>query len=180
MVYSLWLFSTAMNYKPYFQKPNPKNLTIPSLKSQLPNKIVTMPFISHLQFGDNELSLYNRDYKVKDVKCYFKRNHDALHPTGEAVCDYIEVTAFSPGKMDLGLQEWFINNSTESGRIIVGQNDPFNDSIPQWKQIIFNEAQCFSLTENYKIDEKKRTLTLKIIAREVKIEDVDFLLKEMS
>lgn len=138
-----------------------------------------MPLISHLQFGDNELSIYNRDYMVKDVKCYFNRSHDKLHPTKEACCDYIEVTVFAPGKMDMNLQEWFINNSTESGRIIVGQNDPANDNTPKWKQILFNEAQCFSLTENYQIDNKRRILTLKFVAIEVKIEDIKFQLKEL-
>lgn len=136
-----------------------------------------MPLISHLQFGDNELSIYNRDYMVKDVKCHFKKDYDEFHPTSEALCDYIEVTVFTPGKKDLSLQEWFVDNSCETGRIIVGQSDPNNDAIPVWKQILFQDAQCFSLTENYLIDDKRRTLTLKFVALEVKLEDTEFQLK---
>ncbi|MCH5242087.1 MAG: hypothetical protein J1F67_06655 [Muribaculaceae bacterium] len=135
-----------------------------------------MPLIAHLQFGDNDLKVYNRDYMVKDVIIRFKKDYDEFRPVSDPRCESIELTVYSPGKTDTNLQQWYINDMVENGRIIMGEADPANGAVTDWKQIFFSNAHCFSLGEHYSIDSMRRALTLKFTAEEIEIQEIEFKL----
>ena len=54
---------------------------------------------AYIQFGNNEIGKYSKEYMLKDVKCHFIREHDAIRPVADAYCESIEISVFVPGKM---------------------------------------------------------------------------------
>ena len=74
-----------------------------------------MAFSSKLQFGDK-----NSDhvYNVADCHLHFMRHYNHFRPDTDARCEKVEVVVEAPGKNDLRLQEWFINNEPQNGRVI--------------------------------------------------------------
>ena len=134
-----------------------------------------MSLTAYIQFGNNDIAKYSREYMLKDIRCHFKRNHDAVRPTEDAYCESIEISVFVPGKDDLMLIEWFANAEMQSGRILVEESDPLKEEEQKWHQIIFDDALCFSLREDFKQDEKRRVLYLGIMAQSLKADGVSFI-----
>lgn len=134
-----------------------------------------MSLTAYLQFGNNEIGKYSKEYMLKDVKCHFIRNHDAVRPTEDAFCESIELSIFVPGKEDLMLIEWFANAELQSGRILVEESDPRREEEHKWHQILFEDALCFSLREDFRQDDKRRVLYLSIMAHRIQADGVNFI-----
>jgi len=81
----------------------------------------------------------------------------------------------APGKNDLGLFEWFSNQGTMSGRLVISlaNEAKLNDSDAQI--LYFEDAQCFSLSELYDIDiSRRRLLKLSISAETMNIDGITY------
>ena len=133
-----------------------------------------MSLSAHLQFGDNQISRYSKQYQLKEVKCHFQKSHDNVRPTSDAFCERIDVSVFIPGKEDLSLYEWFSSGSLQTGRILVEQTNPIHDNETQWHEILFEDAVCFSMKEEYKLDERRRILHLSFMAAHIEADGVVF------
>ena len=87
----------------------------------------------------------------------------------------IELTVIAPGKQDMELYEWFINQSTLSGRVLIQLPPQPMQNDQETKEILFDEATCFSLEEEYHIGtNQRRVLKLSLVADEININDVLF------
>jgi hypothetical protein len=87
----------------------------------------------------------------------------------------IELTVIAPGKQDMELYEWFIKQSTLSGRILIQLPPQPMQNDAETKEILFEEATCFSLEEGYHIGEnQRRVLRLSLVADEININGVMF------
>ncbi|MCQ2343903.1 MAG: hypothetical protein MJ002_03140 [Paludibacteraceae bacterium] len=131
--------------------------------------------ISKIQFGNNELKQYSLEYNIIECKCSFNRTFDCCLPHADVKCEQIEVSVVAPGMNDLNLVEWFINNSEQSGRILLELADNIDNSEDFAHEILFEDAYCASLCENYDIETKsRRIMTLVIVPLNVTVFDVNF------
>ena len=64
-----------------------------------------MALTATLQFGDNSIRRYSREYMVTDFKCHVARRHNNARPDSAPRCDRMELTVVAPGKEDLNLYE---------------------------------------------------------------------------
>ena len=85
----------------------------------------------------------------------------------------MELTVVAPGMMDLNLYEWYVDQSVLSGRILVAL--PLPQQEEEWKEILFEDGVCFSISEEYHIDVRlRRMLTLGIAAENVVVDEIIF------
>jgi len=134
-----------------------------------------MALLARLQFGDNEAQRYPQEYLVTDFRCHFTRHHNQFHPDSDARCERVELTVVAPGKEDLTLQEWYITQSAMTGRVVVELTTIKASDVVTPKMLIFEDAYCFSLSEEYHINKNtRRTLKLSIIAEKIDVNDVHF------
>jgi hypothetical protein len=132
-----------------------------------------MALMARLQFGDNSAGLYSKEYLVMDCHLHFSRHHNHFRPDTDARCEKVEVVVVAPGREDLNLYEWYINNGTMNGRIVFDLQSLTSGSVE--KIIRFEEAYCYSLEEEYHIDaQKRRCLRLSLVAEELVINDTTF------
>lgn len=128
-----------------------------------------MALTARLQFGDNDNEIYSKEYLVVDWQAHYMRNHNGIRPDSEAVCESIDIVLIAPDKQDLNLYAWFIDNSELSGRFIFEGFENTNDRSDDTETVLFENAMCYSLAEEYSIDDRKRRLLrLKITPEEVK------------
>ncbi len=133
-----------------------------------------MALLANLQIGDNDTRRYAKSYLVTEVRCHVYRRHNKYLPDGPSRCERLEVTVVTPGKQDLTLIEWYVKQSSLSGRIVVEMSNSQSSS-DQPREIYFNDATCFKLEENYNIDQSsRRVLTLAFEADELTIDDIKF------
>ena len=133
---------------------------------------------ARLQFGDNGFRRYAREYQVTDFKCQVIRPHNDARPDGSARCERMELTLVVPGRDDLNLYEWYVGGFSLSGRILVELPTPAQNQAGEWKEILFENGVCYSLSESYHIDEKlRRTLTLGIVADDITVDGIHFKAK---
>lgn len=128
-----------------------------------------------LEFGDNSIQRYSKQYLVSDCRFVFDRSYNEFRPEGAAYCDRIEVVIIAPGKTDLSLFEWFANQGEMSGRISISLSieSKFDDTDTQ--MLFFEDAKCFSLSECYDVDNsRRRLLRLGILAERIKIDNTTF------
>jgi len=129
-----------------------------------------MPLSAAIQFGDNNVKRYSRQYLITDCRLHFTRHYNHLNPDAAPLCERLEVTVVAPGKEDLNLHEWYIDRSTLSGRIVFDINSPLTTALDQQREVYFENAQCFALAEDYQIgDNRRRLLRLSFGAEEVSI-----------
>lgn len=134
-----------------------------------------MALSASLQFGNNQISLYSKTYDVVECKCHFKRHHNFYLPDANAICDKMELTVVAPGKEDLNLYEWYIDQTSQSGKLTFDLTVASNNGAQVTKEITFEDALCFSIAENYDINKQhRRLLTLEVIADQITVEDVKF------
>lgn len=132
-----------------------------------------MALMARLQFGDNMARLYSKEYLVMDCHLHFTRQHNHFRPDTDARCEKVELVVVAPGKEDLNLYDWYINNGTMSGRIVFDLQSLTNSAVE--KVILFEDAYCYSLEEEYQIDaQKRRCLRLSIMAEKLVINDTTF------
>lgn len=134
-----------------------------------------MSLSASIQFGDNYSGLYTRKYLVTECRCHFLRHHNYYLPDGDPLCDKVELTVVAPGKEDLSLYEWYIEQTTLCGRILFDLSSQSTDATTLCRDLRFEDAQCFSLSENYHIDDaRRRLLRLEFVADQIYIDNVLF------
>ena len=132
-----------------------------------------MALMARLQFGDNMAGLYSKEYLVMDCHLHFSRHHNHFRPDTDARCEQVELVVVAPGREDLNLYEWYINNDTMSGRIVYDLQSV--TSAAEEKVIQFEDAYCCSIEEEYQIDvQKRRCLRLSVMAESLVINDTSF------
>lgn len=133
-----------------------------------------MALLASLQFGDNDNRIYSKEYLVSNVRCHISRSHNKHYADGRALCERVEFTVIAPGKEDLTLIDWYLSRSTMSGRIVIAMSNETNFGVDDHKEILFEDATCFRLAENYDIDAGRRTMTLSINPRLLTIDNINF------
>lgn len=135
-----------------------------------------MAILSHLQFGDNSAKTFKatNDYNVVDCHLHFTRHYNHFRPDTDARCEKVEVVVEAPGKNDLTLQKWYINNEVQNGRIVFDLPSKTSDSFME-KLIEFEGAHCYSFEEEYRINTRRRRyFRMSIIAEEITINQIAF------
>lgn len=133
-----------------------------------------MALTARLQFGDNTAGLYSREYLLEDCHLHFNRRHNHFKPDTDARCEKLELVVVAPGKEDLNLYEWYINNDALSGRVIIDLQT-MSESESVTKLVEFEDAQCYSIQEEYHIDsQRRRSLRLSIVAETITVNDIQF------
>lgn len=134
-----------------------------------------MSLLKKFQIGDNHAGRYTKEYLLSDFKCHTHRLHNEYRPDSDKYCDSIDVTIIAPGRDDMQLYDWFIHQSTLSGRLLIQLPPKLNQSEPDIQEIFFEEARCFSFEEEYHINRnQRRMLRLRFVAENVNINDVIF------
>ena len=134
-----------------------------------------MSLSARLHFGNNQIGLYSKTYAVVECKCHFNRHHNFYHPDTNAKCDKVELTVVAPGKEDLNLYEWYIDQSSQSGKITFNLSTVSDNNAHPTKELLFEDAVCFSIAESYDIGkQRRRLLKLEIIADQIMVENVQF------
>ena len=133
-----------------------------------------MALTAVLEFGDNSIKRYSKQFLVADCRFVFDRPYNDFCPEGHTRCERMELFVVAPGKEDLTLFEWFANQSVLDGRVVISLGAA-NDSSLDSQEIVFEEAVCFALSEMYDIESsKRRLLKLSILANKICIDDVCF------
>ena len=129
-----------------------------------------------LLFGDNDAGVYSSEYPVVKCDCHFSRHHDFYSPDSDPKCEQVMIMVVAPGKEDLELIEWYIDNSTLSGRIVFDVSDQAGSKGNDTKrEIRFEDARCYLIEENYDISNgKRRLLKMEFLAESVQIDDNRF------
>jgi len=128
-----------------------------------------------MQIGDNRAGRYHKEYLLTDFKACTHRMHDEYRPGADKYCDYVEATVIAPGREDMLMYEWFINRSTLSGRMLIQLPPKANQNEPDYQEILFEEATCFSFEEEYHINcNQRRVLRLQFVAEDVIINGITF------
>lgn len=132
-----------------------------------------MALTAVLEFGDNSIKRYSKQYIVSDCRLLFARPFNGFSPEGAARCERVEVTVVAPGKDDLGLIEWFSTQGVQNGRLVISLTNEFKDNESDSQILYFEEAKCFSLSEYYDINiSRRRLLKLAIGAETLEIDGV--------
>ena len=134
-----------------------------------------MALLAKLQFGNNSIKRYSREYLLVDFKCHVFRHHNEARPDGNPQCDSMELNVVIPGKEDLNLYEWYVGASCMSGRVLVELPAPASNQQSLWKEVLFEDARCYAMAEEFNIDRQiRRTLKLSMVADELTVDTVDF------
>ena len=134
-----------------------------------------MSLLKKIQIGDNRSGRYTKEYLLSDFKCHTHRLHNEYRPDSDKYCDCIDVTIIAPGRDDMQLYDWFIHQSTMSGRLLIQLPPKPSQSEPDTQEILFEEARCFSFEEEYHINRNlRRLLRLQFVAEQVNINGAIF------
>lgn len=134
-----------------------------------------MALTARLQFGDNVAGLYSREYLVADCHCHFVRHHNQFHPDADARCERVEVIVVAPGKENLNLFDWYISGNPISGRLLFDLSSMHGGEFTTSKELLFEDAYCFSLAEDYHVDSSnRRYLKLSFMAEKIIVNDVEY------
>ena len=106
-----------------------------------------MALIAVLEFGDNNIKRYSKQYLVSDCRLLFARPFNGFTPESVTRCERVEVTVVAPGKDDHSLLEWFSAQTVQNGRIVISLANETNDKDSDTQVLYFEEAKCFSLSE---------------------------------
>ena len=132
-----------------------------------------MALTAVLEFGDNSIKRYSKQYMVSDCRLLFARPFTGVSPEGAARCERVEVTVVAPGKDDLGLIEWFSTQGVQNGRIIISLTNEVKADDADAQILYFEGAKCFSLSEFYDVNvSRRRLLKLAIGAETLEIDGV--------
>lgn len=134
-----------------------------------------MALTARLQFGDNESKAYPEEYLVADCHCHFVRHHNQFHPDEDARCERVEVIVVAPGKENLNLFDWYISGNPISGRLLFDLSSMHGGEFTTSKELLFEDAYCFSLAEDYHVDSSnRRYLKLSFMAEKIIVNDVEY------
>lgn len=134
-----------------------------------------MSLSARLYIGDNTSDTYTKTYLVTRCEVKVARHHNAYMPDAEPRCDEVTLSVIAPAKDDLELFEWYVDQTTLSGKIVVdltNQSARYEETERTFK---FENAKCFSIAEHYDIGETNRhQLRLGIMMEELEIDKVSF------
>ena len=134
-----------------------------------------MALTARLQFGDNDSKNYSAEYFVADCHCHFMRHHNHFHPDADARCERVEVIVVAPGKENLNLFDWYISGNPLSGRLLFDLSSMHGGEFTSAKELLFEDAYCFSLAEDYHVDtSNRRCLKLSFMAEKMIVNDVEY------
>ena len=133
-----------------------------------------MALLATLQFGDNDNRRYSKEYLVSKVRCHIQRQHNRYHADSTPRCERLEVTVVAPGKEDLTLVDWYISQTPISGRVAIALSNEAKFNVSDTKEILFEDAICFRLAEDYDINAGRRMMTLSLETGSLTIDDVSF------
>lgn len=133
-----------------------------------------MALIAVLEFGNNSIGRYHKQYLVSDCHMTHQRRYNRFCPEGPAHSETLEVSVICANREELNLYEWYDTLETQDGRVVIKANAVKSSDSTSEHIIYFENARCFSLSESYDIDVARRTLKLGIEAEAVKIDDVEF------
>lgn len=133
-----------------------------------------MALLASLQLGDNDNKRYTKEYLVTEVKCHLVRPHNLYYADSKPRCERLELTVIAPGKEDLTLVDWYINQTSMSGRVVVSLSNEAKLGVGDTKEILFEDAMCFSLAESYDIEAGRRIMILSVIPGILTIDNVKF------
>ncbi len=137
-----------------------------------------MALTAVLEFGDNNIRRYSKQYLVADCNLVCERSYNEFRPNSMARCERVEVCVVAPGREDLNLFEWYSSQGEQSGRIVISLSTTGRQDVPEEQIIYFEDAKCFSLSEYYDIEvSKRRLLKLSIMAETITVDDINFLRK---
>ena len=133
-----------------------------------------MSLSATLQIGDNNIGVYDRQYKVVRCQYNFSRGYNFRMPDTASRNKSIYITIVAPGKEDLSLYDWYINRTLLNGRILFDlSGQAMFDENP--KMLCFEGASCFSLSESYHIDqENRRLIHIEITTEETTVDNIRF------
>ena len=133
-----------------------------------------MALTAVLEFGDNNIRRYSKQFMVADCRFVFDRSYNDFCPEGDTRCERMELFVVAPGKDDLTLFEWLADQSVLDGRVTISLGATSDNSLDS-QEIVFEEAVCFALSEMYDIESSmRRLLKLSILASKICIDDVCF------
>lgn len=112
---------------------------------------------------------------VTDFQCHLTRRNNRTRPDGAARCERLELTVVAPGKEDLSLFEWYGDHTSMSGRILIELSSLSTNQNTEWKEVQFENGICYSMEEEYHIDQNRlRSLRLCIAVDQLTIDTVEF------
>lgn len=134
-----------------------------------------MALMARLQLGDNGAKRYAKEYLVTDFKCHVQRPHNTFRPDQDVRCERLELTVVVPGRDDLSLLEWYVNGESHSGRVLIELSSIVRNGADIWKEVLFEDAVCFAISEDYHIDNnKRRELKLGLVSEYITVDDHQF------
>jgi hypothetical protein len=134
-----------------------------------------MALTALLQFGDNESKNYSADYNVADCHCHFMRHYNHFHPDADALCERVELVVVAPGKDNLNLFDWYISGTPLSGRLVFDLSDIRGGEYTSSKELLFEDAYCFSLAEEFHIGSlNRRQLRMSFVAESIIVNGVEY------
>lgn len=134
-----------------------------------------MALLAKLQFGDNNINRYSKEYLLADFKLHVSRPSNNFRPDGAARIERMELILVAPGKADHNLYEWYSTAGKMDGRIVISLPDAASDQDASTQVIYFNEGSCVAMSEEYHIDRSvRRLLKLEIVAEEFVVDGVTF------
>lgn len=138
-----------------------------------------MEAIAHLQFGDNDSGMYNKSYPIVRCHTHLSKGFSSHNVTSDAYCECIEVTVVAPTNRDLELQDWFLSGTPRTGRISYSLTDVngVGGNIKD-RTIMFEDAQCFKLSEDYDIaNNNLRLLTVAFVPKVCQVDQNKYILQ---
>ena len=133
-----------------------------------------MALTAVLEFGDNNIKRYSKRFMVADCRFVFDRFYNDFCPESETRCEQMELFVVAPGKEDLTLFEWFSDQETRDGRVIISLGGSGDNNL-DYQEVLFEDAVCFALSELYDIESsRRRLLKLSIAANVINIDNVCF------
>lgn len=133
-----------------------------------------MALTAVLEFGDNNIKRYSKRYLVADCRFVMDRSYNSFCPEGRTRCERMELFVVAPGKDDLTLFEWFSEQETRDGRVVISLGGSGDNSLDS-QEVLFEDAVCFALSELYDIESsRRRLLKMCIAAKGINIDEVRF------
>ncbi len=135
-----------------------------------------MALTARLQFGDNDARVYTEEYLVEDCQCHFTRHYNHSHPDTNPRCERVELTVVAPGKENLNLYEWYISGDVLTGRVLFDLTAAAKADAKAYKELLFEDARCFSMAEAYNITSaRRRLIKLSFVADTITVDGVKFV-----
>ncbi len=134
-----------------------------------------MSLSARLYLGDNVSANYTKEYLVTQCRVKVARHFTAYLPDADPRCEVVVLSVIAPGKDDLTLYEWYIDQTSLSGKIVVDLTNQSAKYDKTERTFKFEDAKCFALAETYDIAQTDRhLLKLGVMMKELEIDEVSF------